>query len=143
MSPSDPLLRPVVAYHPAQAAVVVVFGLLVAWAGGVELWRYLRSRRRLQRTSGIIVGLVEVGGMFRAGSKMFAARIRFTTHDGRVVETTSAAKSYPAPRVGRQVPVVYDPADPAATAERAGVRKPSSAWRHCWSPVVRPSPPGG
>lgn len=97
-------------------------GLVMAYGGAKELLQHARARRRLVRTSAVVVGVVDVG-LFRANSTSYAARFRFTAADGRAVEAVSAASSFPGPTVGRQVPIVYDPADPEGSAERVGARR--------------------
>jgi hypothetical protein len=105
-----------------QALAVVAVGLAIVYGGAVELLAYIRARHRLERTSAVVVGLVNVG-LFRANSKSYAARFRFTTREGRVVEAVSSLSTFPGPRIGKQFIVVYDPADPEGSAERVGTRK--------------------
>ncbi|MFB9835668.1 DUF3592 domain-containing protein [Actinoallomurus acaciae] len=53
-------------------------------------------------------------------SVVYRPVLRFTTMDGRIVETTSPFAANPAPaRVGASLPVLYDPADPTK-ARQAG-----------------------
>lgn len=53
-------------------------------------------------------------------SVVYRPVLRFTTVDGRIVETASPFASNPAPaRVGASLPVLYDPADPTK-ARQAG-----------------------
>lgn len=106
--------------HLAQALIVIGVGLALVYGGLVELLGWLRGRTRLQRTTGVVVGLVSPPAA-GPNDRSRSARIRFTATDGRVVEFVSSAWSTPGPGVGTQVPVQYDPADPAATAERSGV----------------------
>jgi hypothetical protein len=105
-------------------AATIVVGLVIVYGGAAELVGHLRSRLRRQRTTAIVVGLVDVGrGLSAANTANRSAVLRFTTRDGRQVEATSSMWSAPGPRVGSRLRVTYDPADPAGTAERAGVQR--------------------
>lgn len=104
-----------------KAIVYIVVGLVLIWGGGAELFWWARARRRVARVQGVIVGLADVGGQTTA-IRSRAARFRFTTSEGHPVEAVSEMSSFPGPKPGKQVSVVYDPADPAGTAEIAGVR---------------------
>jgi hypothetical protein len=101
--------------------VGVIVGLLIIWGGGSELLGWWRARHRVLRTSGVIVDRVEVLGQ-GPGVHNRAGRFRFTTADGTVVEVVSARYSFPGPKPGQRVTVVYDPADPHGSAEIAGTR---------------------
>lgn len=98
---------------------LIAIGLAVAYGGLAEFFGWLRRRVRQRSTVGVVVGHMAGPGAGPAGPGAAAARIRFTVADGRDVEVVSAAW-FPAAQVGRQVPVVYDPADPAGSADRAG-----------------------
>lgn len=50
-----------------------------------------------------------------------AACFRFTTAEGQLIDAVSARSSFPGPRPGKQVSVLYDSADPQNSAEIAGV----------------------
>jgi hypothetical protein len=67
-----------------------------------------------------IVGRHEPGWV-NPGHRGRSAVFRFTTADGRVVDAVSSASTFPEPKVGRRIPVTYDPADPRRSAERVGV----------------------
>jgi hypothetical protein len=56
-----------------------------------------------------------------SGSHRYSSQFRFTTNDGRSIESASSAWSTAAPRIGKPVTVVYDPADPQRRAETLGV----------------------
>ena len=45
----------------------------------------------------------------------------FMTEDGQVIQATSSLSTPRGPRIGTRIPIVYDPADPAGTADRPGV----------------------
>jgi hypothetical protein len=105
----------------AQALVLIGVGLALVYRGGVELLGWLRGRTRLRSTTGVVVGHVSPPAA-GPNNPSRSARIQFTADDGRVVEVVSSAWSSPGPRVGEQVPVRYDPADPAGTADRSGVQ---------------------
>lgn len=70
---------------------------------------------------GVVVGHVEVVRR-SASSRSRAARLRFTTVDGRVLETVSDLSSFPGKKLGKQVTVAYDPDNPQRTADLAGVK---------------------
>lgn len=106
-----------------EALAVVAVGLAAVYGGAAELLAYVRARHRLERARAVVVGLVDVGGPIRARSRSYAAQFRFTTRQGRLVESVSSVSTFPGPKVGRRFVVVYDPADPEGTAERAGARK--------------------
>jgi hypothetical protein len=99
----------------------VIVGLLIGWGGGSELLGWWRARHRVLKTVGVVVGRVEVLGQ-GAGVHNRAGCFRFTTAEGIVVEAVSARYSFPGPRPGKRVAIVYDPADPHGTAELAGTR---------------------
>lgn len=95
-----------------------IFGLAVggyifvasAWA----LIQKIVRRRRYQRVPGVIIGRRDARGeqgMSPATHKR-AAIFRFTTADGRVIETESDVQSFPGPKPGKRVTVIYDPRDP-------------------------------
>lgn len=100
--------------------VVVTIGLALAYGGVAELVGWVRSYRRRVRVTAEIVGRHEPGWLnpsYRGRSPVF----RFTTQDGQVVDAVSSASTFPEPKVGRRVPVTYDPTDPQRSAERVGV----------------------
>jgi hypothetical protein len=103
-----------------KALIGLTFGLLFCGAGLKELVDRIRLQRRGRRVPGVIVGRVDAG----AHSPGIASRsgvFRFTTVDGQEIEATSAVHSFPGPRPGRRITVVYDPARPHRSAERAGM----------------------
>jgi len=104
-----------------MAVVGIVVGLVIVWAGLVELVGWARARNRLVRVPGVVVGQADVGGR-SAAVQSRAARFRFTTRDGRVVEAVSQLSSFPGPRPGTPVSVTYDPKNPQGTAEIGKVR---------------------
>jgi hypothetical protein len=102
----------------ARGVAVVAVGALVGYGGAAELLAYARGRGRFQRARAVVVGLIDAG---HGNVKSRAARFRFTTADGHVIQRVSSLSSFPGPRVGKRLTVVYDPADPERTAERLGV----------------------
>jgi len=120
-------------------------GLMVF--SGARLMRWFRLHDRLVEATGVVIPPgqgqltpVELQGARRVGPKSFAlflpqrhalvhtgvhpraARFRFTTAAGQVVESVSAYNSIPRPpEPGTEIRIVYDPADPRRTAERADV----------------------
>ncbi|HEY8481545.1 MAG TPA: DUF3592 domain-containing protein [Spirillospora sp.] len=103
-----------------KAIVLIVLGLLMLWGCGSELVTLLRLRRRGIRTTGVVVGH-STPGMASPGSMQRAGVFEFRTQSGELVRKTSAASTPRGPKVGKQIPVIYDPADPWGTAERPGV----------------------
>lgn len=102
-----------------------IFGLLIGGffvvSPGWGLLEAMIKRRRYQRASGVIVGRRDARGeqgMSPATHKR-AAIFRFTTVDGRVIETESDVQSFPGPKPGKRVTVIYDPRKPY-DAETAG-----------------------
>jgi hypothetical protein len=100
---------------------VIALGLMISGASLWELADRIRLHRRMRRARGVVVARHEVGHMAGPGVRSRAAHFRFTTETGRVVERTSGLSSFPGPKPGRILTVVYDPARPESTAERAGV----------------------
>ncbi|WP_236242193.1 DUF3592 domain-containing protein [Streptomyces sp. CC228A] len=101
-----------------QLLLQVVVGGVLIWGSAGELLGYLRTRSRLVRTTGVVVALEEGGAP--PGVRSRSAVFRFTTQDGRSFQVTSSAHTWPGPKVGTSLPVVYDPERPWR-AERAGV----------------------
>lgn len=123
------------------------FGVVLMASSGVRLVRWFRLHDRLVEATGVVIPPgqgrltpVELEGARRVGLKSFAffvpqrhmlvhtgvhpraARFRFTTAEGQVVESVSAFSSIPrAPEPGTEMAIVYDPADPQRSAERADV----------------------
>lgn len=123
------------------------FGVVLMALSGVRLARWFRLHDRLAEATGVVIPPgqgrltpVELEGARRVGPKSFAifvpqrhmlvqtgvhpraARFRFTTADGQVVESVSAFNSIPrAPEPGTEMKIVYDPSDPQRSAERADV----------------------
>ncbi|AXK35873.1 hypothetical protein DVA86_27860 [Streptomyces armeniacus] len=103
----------------AHVAMIVI-GAFIAINGAVEWIKLLRWFPRRRRARAVFVGTEDV---MRPDPqiKSRAGRFRFTSQDGRTIERTSAFSSFPGPKPGREVNVVYDPLRPHKTAERAGV----------------------
>jgi len=108
-----------------RAIIGVAVGLVIIWGGGSELLAWWRARRRLQRVTGVIVAREEFRDIALSGQgplvRSRAARFRFSTDEGQLIEAVSAKSSFLGPRPGKQVSVLYDPADPQNSAEIAGV----------------------
>ncbi|MGP4028510.1 hypothetical protein [Actinomadura sp. 3N407] len=103
-----------------KAAALIAVGSGLLWGCWVEVLAWSRRRRRGVRTTGVVVGhrtpaAASPGTMQRSGV------FEFTTEDGRAVQATSSLSTPRGPRIGARIPVVYDPADPAGTADRPGV----------------------
>jgi len=101
------------------ALLGIVVGAVLIWGSGRELFDYLRARRRLRRVSAVVVGRAEVSRGPNTHSR--SAVFRFTTEEGRPVETTSDLSTFPGKKVGTRLTVLYDPRDPEE-AEIAWVR---------------------
>jgi hypothetical protein len=123
------------------------FGVVLMAFSGAWLVRWFRLHDRFVEATGVVIPPgqgrltpVELEGARRVGAKSFAifvpqrhtlvhsgvhpraARFRFTTADGQVIESVSAFSSIPRPpESGTEIKIVYDPADPQHTAERADV----------------------
>ena len=105
----------------ARGLVLIAVGLAVVYGGMAELAGWWRSRHRRRRVTAVIVGLHEPGAV-NPGSRARSPLFRFTTEEGQVIDAVSSAWTFPEPKVGRHIPVTYDPADPQRSAERVGVR---------------------
>ena len=104
-----------------KALPVVLIGLAIAYGGVAELMTWLRSRHRLRRVTAVIVDLhhpTAAGPGNLARSPVF----RFTTDDGQVIDAISSAWTFPVPKIGRRIPVTYDPVHPQGSAEWVGVQ---------------------
>jgi hypothetical protein len=101
--------------------LAIAVGLAFVAGGLRELAGRVRLQRRMRRAPGVFVSRSEAGHMSGPGVRSRTGRFRFTTEAGRVVERASALSSFPGPRPGRPLTVVYDPERPDSTAERAWV----------------------
>jgi hypothetical protein len=99
----------------------VLLGVAVFCGGVYEVVKRLRLQSRMLRASGVFVGRDEVLGPGGPSTTSRVGRFRFTTQQGRPVEASSSLYSFPGPKPGRSVTVIYDPAHPEDTAERLGV----------------------
>lgn len=101
--------------------LALAVGLLCVIGPGWDLLEKWRRRRHYRRVPGVIVGLRDTRG--EAGpapsTRSRAAIFRFTTLDGRVITTESNVQSFPGPRPGKRVTVLYDPRRPYS-AETTG-----------------------
>lgn len=101
----------------------LALGLLCIIGPGWDLLGKWRRRRHYHRVPGVIVGVRntrgEAGTGPRTNVRSRAAIFRFTTLDGRVIETESDVQSFPGPKPGKRVTVLYDPQRPYS-AETTG-----------------------
>lgn len=104
------------------ALIGVAVGLVIVGGGCRDLLDQLRARRRTVRVPGVVVGHVDVGRPSPA-SHSRAARLRFTTADGQVIETVSDLSTFPGKKLGKRVTVAYDPTNPQRTADLVGVKR--------------------
>lgn len=79
-----------------------------------QIVKRLKRHGRYVKVPGVIIGRRSTRGELGMGSGTYsrAAIFRFTTLDGRVVEAESNVSSFPGPKPGRPVTVIYDPHDP-------------------------------
>lgn len=98
--------------------LVAIIGVLIggffivspAW----QLLKTWRARRRYVRVPGVIVGRRDARGELGMGPATHsrAAIFRFTTVEGQEIEAESDVQSFPGPKPGKRVTVIYDPRDP-------------------------------
>lgn len=100
----------------ANDLVGLAFGLIFFLTGVWQLFIRWRRRRHYHRVPGVIVGRRatrgEVGPAPNTSTSSRAATFRFTTLDGQEIETESNVQSWPGPKPGKRVMVVYDPQSP-------------------------------
>lgn len=99
--------------------VIVCSGILLALG-----WLLARDWWRLARRGTPAVGLVveyRRRGPTDVTPRKITAVFEFTTAEGRSVEAVSFTRIPGLPRPGQEVPVFYDPADPAEKADLAKV----------------------
>lgn len=101
-------------------ALLLVAGLVVA-GGGIAGLRRTRRLARGARAQGTIAGFER---HFTGRSGAYFPVLTFPTLDGTEVRTTvPQGRILRAPRVGKQVPVLYDPANPGhAFIDSPGLR---------------------
>ncbi|MBE1536090.1 DUF3592 domain-containing protein [Actinomadura algeriensis] len=102
-------------------ALLVFLGMLFLFAFWAVLQRHVRIRTRGRRTIGVIVGHKAIKDSDTGTT--YAAIFRFGTEDGRTVEAVSTLSTSWRRGVGREVPLIYDPADPEGTADRPGTHR--------------------
>lgn len=97
-----------------------LFGLAIGTffflSGTWQLFIKWRRRRHYHRVPGVIVGRRatrgEAGPAPNTSTHSRAAIFQFTTLDGQQIETESDVQSWPGPKPGKRVMVVYDPQHP-------------------------------
>lgn len=112
------------AVHYLLFPLFTLFGLVFAVSGLRTVLEHRRFLRTAVRVPGTVTALraEHSSTTSSSGTRSVVYRpvLRFTTVDGRIVETASPFASNPAPaRVGASLQVLYDPADPAQ-ARQAG-----------------------
>jgi hypothetical protein len=103
-----------------SAALLLVAGLVVA-GGGIAGLRRARRLARGARAQGTIAGSER---HFTGKSGAYFPVLSFSTLDGTEMRTVvPQGRIFKAPRVGKQVKVLYDPANPAdAFIDSPGLR---------------------
>lgn len=93
-----------------QPIIGVVVGAIFFGDTFHETVKWLMHRGRFVRVPGVIVGRRDARGETGGGPAVYqrAAIFRFTTLDGHVVEAESNVHSFPGPKPGKRVTVVYD-----------------------------------
>ncbi|OZV82212.1 hypothetical protein CA850_07845 [Micromonospora echinospora] len=102
-----------------QTLLAGVFGCLFLYGGIRGEIDSIRLHRRGKRADGVFVGRVDAS--IRPGVQSRAGEFQFVTADGQEVTATSSFSSFPGPKPGRRVKVIYDPNHPHDTAERVAV----------------------
>ena len=93
-----------------------VFGLLFVGIGAWTVQAARRFLRTAQRVPGVVTDLRYSPGSADS-SGIYYPVLRFTTRDGRQVDTTAMYGTNPPPaRAGDQVTVLYDPQRPSRAA---------------------------
>lgn len=92
----------------------VAVGAILTWGCWTSFFEKMRARHRMVRTTGVIVGRrnVTTPGQSSPASVSRAAIFSFTTLDGRTVEAESDVTTFPGPKPGKRVNVIYDPHKP-------------------------------
>ncbi|WP_298332003.1 DUF3592 domain-containing protein [Haloactinopolyspora sp.] len=101
----------------------VILGVAICCGGGYEVVTRVRLTRRMLRADGVFVGRDDVLGPGGASTRSRVGRFEFTTAQGQQIEASSSLYSFPGPKPGKPVTVIYDPARPEASAERLGVHR--------------------
>ncbi|TDC97816.1 DUF3592 domain-containing protein [Actinomadura sp. 7K507] len=103
----------------ALIPILACSGILLALG-----WLLVRDWWSLARRGTAATGLVveyRRRGPTEVAGKQITAIFEFATAEGRSVEAVSYTRTLRTPRPGEEVPVFYDPADPAEKADLAKV----------------------
>jgi len=101
-------------------AMFVLVGAVFAVVGVSSLRSAREFRKDAQRVPGVVTDLRYVSSQGQSGGVYFPV-LRFATADGRHVDTQGMDGRSPAPaRVGQQVLVLYDPANPLGATIEGG-----------------------
>src|SRR5215813_10549630 len=91
--------------------ILIIFGGMMAWIGGLWLRRQIRLRRKGVRVMGTVTRTEEERS--NQGTISYKPVVRFHTQAGEEIETaTKVGTPWAGRRVGKVVPVIYDPARP-------------------------------
>ncbi|WP_329238371.1 DUF3592 domain-containing protein [Actinoallomurus sp. NBC_01490] len=111
------------AFHYLLFPIFTLIGAIFVVSGIRTVLEHRRFLHTAVRVPGTVTALrTEYSSSSSSSTRSVVYRpvLRFTTVDGRIVETASPFAANPAPaRVGASLPVLYDPADPAK-ARQAG-----------------------
>ncbi|NNH74798.1 hypothetical protein HLB23_33950 [Nocardia uniformis] len=103
-----------------QAILAIAVGLVILTGVVREVTAWLRMRRRLRRTTAVVVGTQQWGAA-DPGVTARSGVFEFVTDRGERVRASSSFYAGRGPRVGRTLGIVYDPENPWGYAERTGV----------------------
>jgi len=104
-------LRRLLRAHWGKIACLA-FGVGLAVGGSYYLWDQHRFAATAAHADGTIVGLEESTSTDEDGGTTYCPVVRFVSERQQTVQFTAGECSYPAPRVGRTVEVLYDPDHP-------------------------------
>jgi hypothetical protein len=111
------------AFHYLLFPIFTLIGAIFVVSGIRTVLEHRRFLHTAVRVPGTVTALrTEYSSSSSSSTRSVVYRpvLRFTTVDGRIVETASPFAANPAPaRVGASLPVLYDPADPTK-ARQAG-----------------------
>jgi hypothetical protein len=97
--------------------LVALVGLAFIGGGAFTLRMYSKARTYV-RVAGVVVDRVEsFSSGSESGNRMASPIFEFVDNRGQTIRKKSGSASYPWPEIGKNVTILYDPADPEGTAE--------------------------